>query len=163
MRLYVEMGIEPEGLTKFSMINPIEFKETRTILEDLGEWLQGPTFQEPPALARREDLFRRRVEAIDDEYGWLILELIAAHCQSPGDAANRVFVFADFQAICRDEGARTSESSFNSRLSKLIESGLVHQSFDKPKTGTTRLYIEKQWWDLTLEELRNRARIKKTD
>jgi hypothetical protein len=33
MRLYLETGIKHEGLTKYSMINPIEFTETPTILD----------------------------------------------------------------------------------------------------------------------------------
>lgn len=163
MRLYLEMGILPEGLTKYSMINPIPFKETQTILEDLGEWLHGPTFREPPELARREDLFRRRVEA-NDEDAWLILELIAAHCQGPNDTVENVFVLGDFVTIGKEKGTSDADVAqrFNSKLSRLISSGLVgRRSGREPLTAG--LYIEKQWWDLILEELRNQARIKKTN
>jgi hypothetical protein len=52
MRIYLENGIEPEGLTKYSMINPIPFLETETILKDLAKWLTGSSFDEPPVLAR---------------------------------------------------------------------------------------------------------------
>ena len=71
MRIYLESGIEPEGLTQYSMINPIKFQDTQIILEDLAKWLRGSTFDEPPVLVRRENVFRRRVEA-NDEYDWLI-------------------------------------------------------------------------------------------
>jgi hypothetical protein len=35
MRIYLESGIQPEGLTQYSMINPIKFEDTQSILEDL--------------------------------------------------------------------------------------------------------------------------------
>ncbi len=43
MRPYLEVGIEPEGLTQVSMINLIKFEDTQTILDRFGEWLQGST------------------------------------------------------------------------------------------------------------------------
>jgi hypothetical protein len=158
MRIYLESGIEPEGLTQYSMINPIKFQDTQIILEDLAKWLRGSTFDEPPVLVRRENVFRRRVEA-NDEYDWLILELIAAHCQGPNDVADQVFVGQDFETDLHEKGMamRQDRLSFDSKLSNLISNGLVHK---KNEGGRIFLSIRKQWWELILEELRNRERIK---
>jgi len=39
MRIYLESGIQPEGLTQYSMINPIPFQDKETVLENLARWL----------------------------------------------------------------------------------------------------------------------------
>jgi hypothetical protein len=36
MRIYLESGIEPEGLTQFSMINPIKFETNRHSLRSIS-------------------------------------------------------------------------------------------------------------------------------
>jgi hypothetical protein len=156
MRIYLENGIEAEGLTQYSMINPIKFEDKKIIIDDLAKWLRGSTFDEPPVLARREDMFRRRVEA-NEEYHWLILELIAAHCQGPNDVADETFVFQDFDAVLQEKGKRDADQLFSPKLSQLISNGLISK---RNEGGRTNLRLRKPWWDLIFEELRNRERVR---
>src|SRR5215471_6539139 len=39
MRIYIEQGILHEGLTRFSIINPIWFDTKQTVIDDLSKWL----------------------------------------------------------------------------------------------------------------------------
>ena len=160
MRIYMEGGILHEGLTTVSIINPIQFENKETVLEDLSEWLKGPAFEEQPVLARREDLFHRRSQAYK-EHDWLVLELIAAHSRSPGDRANNSIVRNDFFVILAEVGKsdREADRLYNEAWSKLTSDGVITRTDDRG-TGITNLRIETQWWDLVFDELRNRARIK---
>lgn len=69
MRIYIENGVLHEGLTLFSLINPIPFDDKSALLENLSNWLTSPVFHEPPVLARRESLFKQRTEKYDDPIG----------------------------------------------------------------------------------------------
>ena len=51
MRIYIEQGILHEGLTVFSIINPIWFDTKTTVLDDLSKWLEGPSFEEQPGVS----------------------------------------------------------------------------------------------------------------
>lgn len=159
MRIYMESGIEPEGLTQFSMINPIKFEDAQAILEDLAKWLRGSTFEEPPALARREDLFRRRIQDCG-EHHWLLLELIAAHSRNPGDSVNYNLLKNDFSTIPRARVHEQSELNelFEKGWADLRKNGLIISS--DPGAGYVTVSIGTQWWDLIVEELRNQARMK---
>jgi|RhiMetdeSRZDD1v2_1073273.scaffolds.fasta_scaffold283347_2 hypothetical protein len=158
MRLYLENGILPEGLTQFSMINPIKFEDTQAILEDLAKWLRGSTFDEPPVLARREDLFRRRIRAYTENH-WLLLELIAAHSRNPGDSIDHTILLNDFAATVGESGheEQLARQLFEDVRVPLRLSGLIIQTEDQ-RTGQASYRLGTQWWDLVVEELRNRAR-----
>jgi hypothetical protein len=158
MRIYLESGIKPEGLTQFSMINPIKFEDTQTILRDLAKWLRGSTFEEPPALARREDLFRRRIQAYDEKH-WLFLELIVVHSRNPGDSVDLEILRNDFVAILGEHGQEGSQARqlFEDARGPLRLSGLIIETPDQ-RTTMAAYRMGTQWWDLVVEELRNRAR-----
>lgn len=158
-RIYIEEGILREGLTLYSIINPIEFQKKETVLEDLSQWLKGSTFAEQPVIARRKDIFERRTKSYN-EYNWLILELIAAHCRNPGDVANYNMVLADFMAIQCERGHSHDEAGvfFENARVPLLTDGLISRATDHD-TGATSLRMAPQWWDFVVEELRNRARI----
>jgi hypothetical protein len=158
MRLYLESGILPEGLTQYTMINPIKFEDTQSILEDLAKWLQGSAFDESPVLARREDLFRRRIQDYDENI-WLVLELIAAHSRNPGDSVDYTILRNDFVAILQQRGHQDLECKqlFENARVPPRDSGLIAVTTDQ--TGQATVRMETQWWDLVLEELRNRARV----
>ena len=160
MRIYLESGIEPEGLTQFSMINPIKFEDTQAILEDLTKWLGGSTFDEPPVLARREDLFRRRIRTYTENH-WLLLELIAAHSRNPGDSIDHAILLNDFAATVGESGheEQLAKQLFEEVRVPLRLSGLIVHTEDQ-RTGQASYRLGTQWWDLVVEELRNRARMK---
>jgi hypothetical protein len=156
MRIYLENGILPEGLTQYSMINPISFQDNQSVLHDLAKWLQGSTFDESPTLARREDLFRRRVQGYDENH-WLLLELVAAHSRNPGDLVDYTMVQFDFVAILQERGQPDAGNIFEKVRIPLKQSGLIINNIPgQPAT----FQIGTQWWDLVVEELRNQARIK---
>jgi hypothetical protein len=159
MRIYLERGIESEGLTKFSMINPIPFEDNKIVLEDLAKWLQGSTFDKPAALARREDLFRRRIRAYTENH-WLLLELIAAHSRNPGDSIDHAILLNDFAATVGESGheEQLARQLFENVRVPLRLSGLIIQTEDQ-RTGQASYRLGTQWWDLVAEELRNRARV----
>lgn len=159
MRVYAEKDIIREGLITMSIINPIEFENEDNLLQNLSAWLRGPAFEEQPLLARRENLFQRRIQNYN-EYDWLVLELIAAHSRNPGDTTNHSIIRRDFFAIVKETGKSEQEADrvYNEGWSKLTSDGVITRT-DERGTGITVLRIETQWWDLVLEELRNRARI----
>lgn len=159
MRIYAERDMIREGLITMSIINPIDFKNEDHLLENLAAWLKGPAFEEQPVLARRENLFQRRMQNYN-EYDWLILELIAAHSRNPGDTTNHSIIRRDFFAIVKEAGKsdREADKVYNDGWSKLTSDGVITRTEERG-TGVTVLRVETQWWDLVLEELRNRARI----
>jgi len=159
IHIYREKDVLHEGLTTYSIINPIQFEEEATVLTDLEEWLKSPAFEEPPVLARREDLFRRRARAYK-EHDWLFLEIVAAHCRNPGEKARYRIVHSDFCEILREQGKTPEESEnlFNDALPKLYSDGVVFR-IEGPTRDDVMLHIEPQWWDLVLEALRNQARV----
>jgi len=158
MRIYVENGLLHEGLTQFSIINPIPFEYKNTIFTDLSSWLGGSVFDQPPVLARRENLFRRRIEQYKDHH-WLILEIIAAHSRNPGDSTRHTTVLNDFRAVLSEEGRQDEEINrlHGEGLQRLLEDSLIVRT---ENIQTASFYIGTQWWDLIIEELRNRARLK---
>lgn len=158
MRIYIEQGILHEGLTRYSIINPIWFDTKQIVIDDLSKWLEGPSFEEQPVLARREDLFRRRALTLSD-HEWLILEITAAHSRRVGDPAIRDFVQGDFCLIVEEAGIdhEAAPRRFENALSILIEQGvIVVTNID----NRLCLRIQPQWWDLVLDELRTRERLK---
>lgn len=157
MRIYQERGILQEGITTKSIMNPIEFDNDGAVLEDLREWLRGPAFAEPPALARREDLFRRRIQNLPEE-DWLLLELIAAHSSEPGAPADYIEVGKDFKSIYKDlkKTDREIEDKLHPARERLRERGLLNQWADN--TGRTVFTIPRQWWELLLNEMKNQGR-----
>lgn len=155
MRIYMEKEILHEGLTAYSIINPIPFASEQTILEDLSTWLKGPAFEIPPALAMRESLFQRRIESYDK---------MAAHSREPGDSCLEATVVGDFNAILHQEAGveKPQETSlFSNAYKKLRRDGVLNKT--DVQLGEYRyaaIRIEKQWWNLILDELRNRGRLK---
>ena len=160
MRIYIENGVSHEGLTLYSLINPISFKDKSALLENLSNWLSGPAFYEAPVLARRENLFKRRTEKYGDHH-WLLLEVIAAHSTEQGDTPHAPIVKNDFEAILVGEGMGIKDAQHNYQVAsrQFHRDGLIHDWQDQvSRIQYTR--IQPQWWDLIIEELRNRARLK---
>ncbi len=160
MRIYIQEGVLHEGLSAFSIINPIPFSTKTTVIDDLSSWLEGPMFEEQPVLARREDLFLRQTQSYEDHH-WLMLELIAVYSREPGDRVNQAFLSRYFVKILQEEGKDITEDPgtlFKNTLVKLVSDGLVTDAYEK--VGGIYFYsLEPPWWDLIHDELRNRARI----
>ncbi|MEX0806585.1 MAG: hypothetical protein WD688_25200 [Candidatus Binatia bacterium] len=149
-RIYQDQEILHEGLTTNSIINPIPFDNEEMLLEDLSEWLKGPTFDQHPVLTRRDDLFQRRIQDYEANQ-WLVLELIAAHSRNVGDDVDYNIVRNDFFKISPDP-----ERLFERAWVRLREDGLIFRSDHTPLV----LRLQPQWWDLVHEALRNRARVR---
>jgi hypothetical protein len=160
-RIYTEKSLAHEGLTQFSMINPRPFENNKEVLDDLPNWLAGPIFDEPPALARRDEMFRRLTGAYSAHH-WLLLEVIAAHSTEPRDRVNRAFLIRDFSEILGAEGSAHGQDHNklgSDILQKLVSDGLVNDDYEK--VGGMHYYsIKPTWWTLIHDELRNRARIR---
>lgn len=148
MRVYAQKGVFHEGLTSVSIINPIEFRSPKYVLKNLSEWLESEIFKEEPALARRESMFKSRVQNLDAD-DWLILELVAALSPAARAEVARVQVAKDYKP-----GGRQNKISedFNDRLGKLESFGLLRI----PKGDT--IIINPVWWDLLWQEFRNQGR-----
>ena len=151
IQIYREKGILHEGLTTYSIINPIEFQNEEAILEDLSKWFKGPTFDEHPVLTRREDLFQQRIQHYGEDH-WLVLELIAAHSRNVADFVDYNIVRNDFYKIRPD-----LEQIFEKAWMLLREDGLIFKTGQSP----VQFRLQPQWWDLALEELHNLERIKR--
>ena|SRR2546422_241675 len=150
IRVYSEKGILLEGVMKTAIVNPIDFETKEAVLKGLSKWLTGPEFREHPVLARREALFRNRIEPLGPE-DWLLLELIAAHSAGPGDETSAGVVLEDYRKI---QGQVELSGIFPFDAFNLLHaSGLVVQN---QRHGTVS--ISKIWWDLVLDELRNQGR-----
>lgn len=154
MRVYMERGLRREGFITVSIINPIEFDEGREVLKELEDWLKGPTFKEEPVLARRESVFRSRTAGLEEKY-WILLELIAAHSPEPGVDASVVQIKKDFESTWPE--ARTREKYTDTCMSHLESLGLVTITISRPGISRTWIRINKPWWDMIIEELRNRG------
>jgi len=152
MRIYMERGLRREGFVTVSIINPIQFDNKDTVFEDLDQWLKGPTFEEQPVLLRREDVFEKRARTLDQE-DWLLLELIAVHSPDPGGLAPEAQITMDFKNMCPQ--AKTKQYYTRTKLGKLESTGLVTITQEH---AVRRIQINKPWWDLILEELRNQGR-----
>ena len=161
MRIYMEKSLAHEGLTQFSMIHPKPFEASGEIIADLKTWLEGPSFDEPPALARREELFRRLTGAYS-EHHWLLLEVLAAHSSELRDRVHRGFLIKDFSEIIGAEG-NVRGQDYNKLgsdiLQKLLSDGLLNDDYE-PAAGIHYYSIKPAWWNLIHDELRNSARIR---
>lgn len=161
IRVYVEPGIRREGVLEVLIVNPIEFNTHEAVLADLSTWLGGEEFKRHPVLARREASFRRRVSKLSEDH-WLILELIAAHCPTPGDFVDQDTLRNDFFEIKRagapptDESNKLIDLAFNDAGAWLEADGLVLKFRD---LNRNRYTIGKQWWDLVLDELSGDGRV----
>lgn len=151
MRIYMERGLRHEGFITVSIINPIQFDDKETVFKDLSKWLKGPTFEEQPVLVRRESAFENRARALDEE-DWLLLELIAVHSPDPGGLAPEGQITKDFLELCSQ--ARTKQYYTRNKLGRLEFTGLITIIQERPR----RIQINKPWWDLILDELRNQGR-----
>ncbi len=159
IRVYMEKEILLEGLMRTTIVNPYYFEKKEEVLEGLSRWLTGAEFEEHPRFARRESVFRRRIQGFQDD-DWLILELISAHSVAPGDMADYHEILSDFCAILREKGLNDQQTghSYSEARRRLMDNGLVREIKD-PRAGTTHIGIAKQWWDLVLEELRTVGRM----
>src|SRR3989442_541343 len=79
-------SLRREGVMEIAVVNPIEFDRAGEVLADVERWLGSHEFEVHPIAARREELFRSRLDRTDEDQQ-LVLELIAAHCTEPGDFA----------------------------------------------------------------------------
>jgi len=160
LRVYSERGIRREGVMDIAVVNPIDFDRDREVIAGVDAWLKSREFVEHPVLARREELFRARLARTSDDQ-LLLLELIAAHCPDPGDLVQYHVVSGDFRAVLNAPGAKESEEierRFRSAFSTLNKLELIGVVDENLRTGTTAIWIGKQWWHLLLDELRNRGR-----
>jgi len=160
LRVYSERGIRREGVMEIAVVNPIEFDRDREVIAGVDAWLKSREFEEHPVLARREELFRARLARTSDDQ-LLLLELIAAHCPDPGDSVLYHVVSGDFHAVLNAPGAKESEEierRFRGAFSTLNRLELIGMADQSLRTGTTAVWIAKQWWHLLLDELRNRGR-----
>ncbi len=160
--IFREKDVLHEGLTMYSIINPIEFEVEDEVLKHLSEWLRGPAFEEQPVLARREDLFLRQTRSYEDHH-WLLLELIAAYSREPGDRVHQAFLGKYFSQILQEQGKDITQdpnTHFNRTLSKLVSDGMVADTYERAGGGVHFYSLELPWWDLIHDELRNRARLK---
>jgi len=159
VRVYSERGIRLEGIMQAAIINPIEFDTTDEVLRSIDAWLTGHEFDEHPVTARREASFRRRIERLT-EHGFLVMELIAAHCITPADFADYHTVQDDFFDVLRTQGRAEHEigQEYHHAFGQLISLGLL-RSQKNPTDGRIAMWIAKQWWDLILDELRGQGRV----
>ena len=151
VRVFMERGLRREGFITVSISNPIEFDDKKEVFDYLNTWLKGPSFEEQPVLARRESAFTNRAGTLE-EAAWLLLELIAVHSPEPGGLAPVVQVEKDFIQLWPE--ARTKETYTNNRLGRLESTGLVTMPPVRPRV----IQINKPWWDLIIDELRNQGR-----
>ncbi len=162
MRIYMEKSIAHEGLTQFSMINPRDFEENNGLLSDLRTWISGPTFEETPVLARREDIFRRLTANYEDHH-WLLLEIVAANSSESGARVDRPFLSKAFLEIVHggksEDLSSQEKSACRQYIMSLIDDGVLEADRDERRQVSV-CSIKTQWWDLIHDELRNRSRIK---
>jgi hypothetical protein len=151
IRIYSERGIRREGVMEVAIVNAIEFESTAEVLTDVDKWLEGREFEEHPVVARREDLFRRRMVTAADEH-WLLLEIVAAHTE-PGTAISNAVVRQDFLSVSAARGLpeRESEPLFDRVHSELHRWRVLVGISDGVMIG-------RQWWNVVLDELRNQGR-----
>lgn len=151
VRVYQEQGILLEGIMKTAIVNPLIFRQKEQVLGGLSEWLHGPEFDNDRILAKRESIFKKRVAELHD-HDWLLLELTAAHSSEPGEEAPVSQIAKDFEETMPDIYARENRN-MNNLFGLLAATGIIEAA---PGTGWVR--IKKPWWDLVLEELKNRGR-----
>ena len=151
IRVYTERDLLREGFITVSIINPIYFDNNEMLLKDLDTWLKGPAFQDEPVLLRRDSIFKNRIRQMDD-IDWLLLELIAVHSPEPGGFAPIGQVEKDFEELCPE--ARTRDTYTSNRLGRLESTGLVTITAARPPL----IRINKPWWNLVAEEIKNQGR-----
>ncbi len=160
MRVFSQKGILLEGIMKYSIANPIEFQKGEEVLAGVSEWLEGSEFQVDPILAMREELFKRRIKALNKE-DWFLLELIVVHSTAPGDMPNLSVILGDLSALPENKGVNQKKlnDSFEQCRRRLSREGLIE--LEKFIGGTVKAVgIAKQWWDLLGIELKNRGPLR---
>ena len=167
--VYSQRGIRPEGLMQAAIVNPLTFDTDEEVIAGVDAWLQGREFEEDPILTKREALFHRRIEQLtEDEF--LLLELLSAHLISPDDRVDYETLRADF---CSDLGSSPPPGADEGILHRLETArkrlsahALVGWEVSSPPGmppdrvifKKTAMWIQRQWWDLILDELRSRGR-----
>jgi len=158
IRVFSERGILREGVIQIAIVNPIEFDRSTDVVSGVDAWLKSRDFEEHPVMARREELFRQRIQELSND-AELLLELIAAHCPEPGDFVQHNVLSGDFSAVLiagRITEPHQITTRFNDAWAMLINRGLTYT--DDNARSVARVSIVKQWWQLVLDELRNRGR-----
>ncbi len=153
IRVFSEEGVLLEGVLKTSIVNPISFKKSDEVLKGITEWVTGPEFNEDPIINRRESLFQRRIQEFS-EVDWFLLDLIAAHTNSPGELPGLIGIRNDFLLLYPEPVNK--EGSFRKAISALVANGILETKKHEATGITQNMGIAKQWWDLLVEQLRNR-------
>jgi hypothetical protein len=158
IRVYTEPGIRREGVTEGDLVNAIEFENSNEVVADVGKWLESQEYSEHPVVARRESLFRQRIEGFQD-WHWLFLELLAAHSSTPGEGIPEQTLKEDFRLIQRGSGRSDPQIDelYRTARTTLRERGVIAAEKDL-RTIEDYASIHRRWWDLVLEELRNQGR-----
>jgi hypothetical protein len=158
IRVYSERGIRREGVMEVAIVNAIEVDSPDEIVADVDKWLGGREFEEHPVVARREELFNRRLAALTEDH-MLMLELVAAHSFGPDHPASWDDVRNDFYDILRGSSVaeREIERRFNDALATVRGFGLVSDG-PKPPTNQLVMWLARQWWHNIHDALRARGR-----
>jgi hypothetical protein len=141
IRVYMETGILLEGVMRTAIVNPLPFTFRGEVLDGLEAWLSRHEFEEHPATARRLSLFEDRVRGLSENQ-WLVLEVIAAHCRTPGDSTHVQLVNKDLREILGRVGMaeRDIDGMYNATLAALVENRLLGRTDDFAR-GLSMLWI----------------------
>lgn len=159
MRVYEQRGmIRPlEGLMGAAVMNPIMFDVDEEVIAGVDEWLRGREFEEDPILTTREAIFRRRSQDLaKDEL--LLLELVAAYSVQPSDRVDYASIRGDFFPAA---GGILGDEALTRRLQVARESLERRELIGwrpNPGGGRNEVWIQRQWWQLVLDDLRSRGR-----
>jgi len=158
IRVFSQNGIRPEGVLEYSIANPIRFESSKEVKSAVSEWLRGPEFSTDPILNTREALFRRRLQPLDDDEDWFVLEMLAAHSMTPGDVVAMRPLEIDLLNSDFGQGKDHIAARESLRLIHMRLNGYGLVNYSKNQDGRLLgLAIAKEWWDLLHEELRIRG------
>jgi hypothetical protein len=157
IRVYEQRGILLEGLMRAAVVNPVPFDTDEEVIRDVETWLDGRELEGDPILARREDLFRRRMDGLSDD-ALLLLELTIAHAVTPTDRVDQLSVIDDFyDSLGVPRGNQEAFERSERARRDLMDRGLLGWAADHAR-GRPDLWVYRQWWELASDEFRVRSR-----
>jgi len=150
VRVFVQRGINREGLADVLIVNPTEFEQDKELPPLVREWLTGPDFAEDVAAGTRQRLFQT-MTAIFTQDHWRFLELMMVLSRGTTEDVDE----GQIRRMVESIGGPTQPLNTIEEL--LVGSGFLLKGYRDGMRGMVPIRLTAGFIDLIGEELRRRG------
>ena len=150
VRVFMERGIEREGLADVLILNPTPFENDDDLPDLVRQWLTGPDFAEDPIASTRKELFRKSTADFKKGH-WKYLEVMMVLSGETTNVVNESHVHTMLGQM------QFSGDTLSIKTELGAKGFLWHTTTPDPERGIIPIRLAAGFIDLIADELRRRG------